>query len=425
LLTGLGAMPAAAQPSPVAGRPPADRPLATPARAQEPLTAVTLDQAIRLALAHNTDSRGADEDVVSAGGALDQARLLPNPSVFVSSLGRGVSPFMGPVPTQVGVTWTIPIGGKRAAGIDAARAGVDAARATRIAARRQVELSVAKAFVAVLLDQAQLEFARQDETGIHDALALNELRYKDGKIGYGDVLKLRLQVRTVEDTVRLGELQLANDRLELARLTGEATLAPDYAVSGALTPPVAPAEPVAEELLAKALTARTDYQALLAQEHSFEALAAQARRQPIPDLGVLVDYDKVAGDPGAYDITLTASLPILDRNQGNITQAESAARKARIATEALRLQIRQDALQAVNGWKTSHARLAAYDADILSAAGESLEITRHAYEQGRGSLLDYLDAEASYRDVERAYRSAVADAVNAFATLRFVAGEDL
>jgi cobalt-zinc-cadmium efflux system outer membrane protein len=399
--------------------------LSSPVRAQAPLPVVTLDQAIQLALAHNTDSRSADEDVSSAGGALVQSQLFPNPSLFVSSLGRGLSPFMGPVPTQVGVTWTIPIGGKRGAGITAARAGVDAARATRIAARRGVQLAVAKAFVAALLDQAQLEFAHQDEAGIHDALALNELRYKDGKIGYGDVLKLRLQVRAVEDTVRTDALQLANDRLELARLTGEGTLAPDYTVAGQLAPPVVSTPPIADELLAKALKTRTDYQALLAQEQSAAALVSQARRQPIPDLGVLVDYDKVSGEPGQYDITLSASIPLLDRNQGNITQAEAAARKARIATEALRIQIRQDVLQAINGWTTTHARLAAYDDDILAAAKESLDITRHAYEQGRGSLLDFLDAESSYRDVERAYRSVVADALNAWATLRFVAGEDL
>jgi cobalt-zinc-cadmium efflux system outer membrane protein len=396
----------------------------TPAHA-EPLKSIALDQAIQLALAHNTDSRGADEDVTSAGGALVQSRLLTNPSLFASALGRGVNPAMAPVPTQIGLTWTIPLGGKRGAGIDAAQAAVDAARTTRIAVRRGVELAVEKAFVAVLLDQAQLEFAHQDEQGIHQSLELNELRYKDGKIAYGDVLKLRLQARAVEDTTRQDELQLANDRVELGRLTGEATLAPDFTVTGTLAAPVLGTPPVAEDLLARALKHRTDYQALLATEQNLEALARQARRQPIPDLGVLVDYDKVAGEPAAYDITLTAAIPILDRNQGNITQAEAVARKAKLATEALRNQLLEDVMQALNGWTTTRARLAIYDGEILAAAKESLEITRHAYEQGRGSLLDYLDAESSYRDVERAYRAVIADALNAVATMRFVAGEDL
>jgi cobalt-zinc-cadmium efflux system outer membrane protein len=397
---------------------------ASPARA-EALHAVSLEQAIQLALTHNTDSRSADEDVASAGGALVQSRLFSNPALFISTLGRGTSPLQSPTPNQYGLTWTLPLGGKRGAGIDAAQAGLDAAKTTRIAARRQVEVAVEKAFVAVLLDQAQLAFAHDDEKGIHDALALNELRYKDGKIAYGDVLKLRLSARTVEDTARQTELQLANDRLELVRLVGEATLAADFAVTGSLAPPTPPAPPVADDLLARALEQRTDYLAAFSNEHSLEALASQARRTPIPDLGILVDYDKTVGEPGAYDITLTAAIPILDRNQGNITLAEAAVRKARIATEALRNQIRADVLQAVNSWNTTRARLATYDNDILTAAKESLDITRRAYEQGRGSLLDFLDAEASYRDVERSYRSVVADAMNAVANLRFVTGEDL
>src|SRR5579872_3725717 len=65
--------------------------LSRPALAQEPLKTVALDQAIQLALAHNTDSRSADEDVTSADGALVQSRLFSNPSLFVSSLARGVS----------------------------------------------------------------------------------------------------------------------------------------------------------------------------------------------------------------------------------------------------------------------------------------------------------------------------------------------
>jgi cobalt-zinc-cadmium efflux system outer membrane protein len=400
--------------------------LSTTARAAEPIKSLTLDQAIQLALAHNPDSQSADEDVASAGGALVQSRLLPNPSLFVSSLGRSLSPLDGPIPTQIGLTFTIPIGGKRAAGIEAAQATVDAAWATRVAARRQVALTVEKAFVAVLLAQAQLEFAAQDQDGIRQSFELNDLRYRDGKIAFGDVLKLQIQVRAVEDIVRQDELQLANDRTELARLIGDGSLAAEYVVAGSLTaPPALPAEPIVDDVLAKALKDRTDYQALLAQERSLSALATQARRQPIPDLGVLVDYDNVPGEGSQYDITLSVTIPIFDRNQGNVTQAEAAFRKAKIATQALRAQIREDVQQAVNGWKASHARLAVYDDDLLSAAKQSLDITRHAYEQGRGTLLDYLDAESSYRQVESAYRAVLAAAMTAAATLRFVAGEDL
>jgi len=390
------------------------------------LAVISLPDAIRIARDHNPASLSSDEDVHSARGALVQSRALPNPSVFVYRMGENLSPLDSPAPNQFGVTWTIPLGGKRGAGIAAADAAVAAADGTRSQFRHQLALAVTTAFVTVLLDQSQLDFAKQDQAGVHEALELDEVRNKDGKIAYSDVLKLRISARTAEDTVRQDELALATDRAELARLLGEGVLAPDFQVVGTLAPPPATADKVtAEQLLARALANRSDYRALAASARSAESSLSQARRQPIPDLGVLVDYDRVPSTAGALDFSLTVAVPLFDRNRGNIMQAEATRRKAELAIATLRDQLRADAEKAARTLETSRARLAVYDKSLLSDAKESLDITRHAYEQGRGTLLDYLDAESSYRDVEREYRSAVAAAMLANAQVGFVAGEDL
>jgi cobalt-zinc-cadmium efflux system outer membrane protein len=363
--------------------------------------------------------------VRSAQGGLVQSHALPNPSVFLYTIGRNLSPLEGPSPTQFGVTWTIPIGGKRGAGIASAHAAFDAAEATRVGSRNQLALQVETAFVTVLLDQAQLEFSKQDQTGLHESLDIEEVRYKDGKIAYSDVLKLRIQARSTDDTVRQDELQLASDRADLARLVGQGQLAPDFQLAGSLSPPPLPANLTREALLARALAERPDLKALQASERSAAASVTVARRQPIPDLGVLLDYDRVPGSAGQYDLSVSAAIPLFDRNKGGTIQAEAAHRKAELAIESERLQLRADAEKAVQAFDTSRARLQVYDQQLLAEAKESLDISRHAYEQGRGSLLDYLDAESSYRDVERSYNQAVADAMLAAAQVRYVAGEDL
>ena len=399
--------------------------LASPLAAAQPRAVLSLPDAIRLALATNPDSLSMDEDVRSAQGALVQSHALPNPSVFLYTIGRNVSPLEGPSPTQFGVTWTIPIGGKRGAGIASAHAAFDAAAATRVGSRNQLALQVETAFVTVLLDKAQLEFSKQDQTGLHESLDLEEVRYKDGKIAYSDVLKLRIQARSTDDTVRQDELQLANDRADLARLVGQGQLAPDFQLAGSLSPPPLPANLTREALLARALAERPDLKALQASARSAAASVTVARRQPIPDLGVLLDYDRVPGSAGQYDLSVSAAIPLFDRNKGGTIQAEAARRKAELAIESERLQLRADAEKAVQALDTSRARLQVYDQQLLAEAKESLDISRHAYEQGRGSLLDYLDAESSYRDVERSYNQAVADAMLAAAQVRYVAGEDL
>jgi cobalt-zinc-cadmium efflux system outer membrane protein len=395
----------------------------TRARAERPISRLTASDAVRLALSNNPDARATDQDVASARGAVTQARLLPNPSVFVSALDTEIQPAQAPIPNQFGVTWTIPIGGKRAASIAAARAGLGAAKASRLASRRRLALDVESAFVTVLLDRSLLEFAKDDQRTFRESVEINEIRYKDGKISYGEVLKLRIQARQVDDSVRQYEQAVLDDRLELQRLIGGDVLAPSFRCVGSLEPPNLPRDLDAATLTRRALGRRPDYQALASELESARSSLTLARRQPIPDLGVLADYNRIPGSAGTYDLQLTATVPLFDRNQGNIATARAGYEKARLGIRSLREQIRADAARAIKEWHTSQERLQAYSGDFVKAAKESLDISRHSYEEGRGTLLDYLDAESSYRDVERAYRSAEAEAVIAAANIHFVSGE--
>ena len=394
------------------------------ARAAEGETQVTLAQVVALALAHNTDLRSSGQDVASARGAAVQAGALPNPGVFVGALGSRISPLGAPVPSQFGVTWTLPIGGKRSAGIAAAEATLSAAKATSAGVRQQLELNVATGFVNVLLAQALLSFTRSDQQAFGQTLELNELRYQDGKIAFGEVLKLRIQALATDDAVRQAEQTLVAARADLAQVAGEGTLAPDFAVQGALEPAPSVSQVTPESLLSAALAKRPDYLALASLEESAAHSLTQARRQPIPDLGILVDYNHASGNPDSYDISLSVPIPLFDRNSGNIQQAAATLEKAHIAREALRNQLRDIAVKTVAEWRSSAAQAKAYGEGILGAR-QSLDISRRAYQAGRGSLLDFLGAEVSFRQVESAYRTALARNALAAYSLRFVSGEEI
>jgi len=397
--------------------------LATPVLA-EPVRSISLADAIALSVQHNPDFRSTGYDVRAAQGAVAQASVLPNPSILLAANGRGTSPLVGPVPNQFGINFTVPIGGKISAATKAAEAALDAAKSTREAARRTLLLNVQTAFVAVQLDQLLLSFARDDQAGFHKELDLNEIRYKDGKISFGELLKLRIQAVTTDDEVREAIENLENARADLRRVIGEDVLADDFQVTGELTVPAPPKPSAIDELLARALEKRPDYQALLQQEKSAESSLSLARRTPIPDLGFLVDYNRaVDGAPASYDLLLTVPIPLFDRNQGNITQAEAAYEKSKLAEASLRTQLRSDLWNGMQEWLAASSLLAVYQGGVVEEAKESLEITKHAYELGTGTLLDFLDAEASYRQIESAYRAAFARTVNAANNIQFTTGE--
>jgi cobalt-zinc-cadmium efflux system outer membrane protein len=286
---------------------------------------------------------------------------------------------------------------------------------------QQIEFDVAQGYVNVLLDKALLDFAHQDRESFEHTLSLNELRYKDGQIAYGELLKLRLQALAIGDEVRQAQTALVQARADLVQLLGLLRDPQTLTVAGELGPVAGPS-PTLEQLLADAHRDRPDLEAAAAtSESAKEALTVQ-RRQPIPDLGLEADYNHARGVPDSFDLALTVSVPVLDQNRGNVEQAESAYSRARLANEALELQIRAAAAKAIEELRASQEQLAAYQTGAAQAR-ESLEITRHAYEQGSGSLLDFLDAETSYRQVEVSLRNATARQAVAAYNLRFIAGK--
>jgi len=397
--------------------------LALPAAAASVRT-ISLADALKLALENNPDFRSTSYDVRAAQGAVVQASVLPNPSLLVGSLASPVKPFGGPVPNQFGLNFTIPVGGKISAATASAEAALDAAKATRESARRTLVFNVQTSFVAVQLGQLLLDFAKQDQDGFHKELDLNEFRYKDGKIAFGDLLKLRIQAVTTDDEVREAAVQLENARADLRRVLGEDVLAEDFQISGELVAPPAPKLDTIDQLVTKALAKRPDYVALIEQEKSAQSALTAAKRAPIPDLSFLFDYNRPQeGSPPSYDLLLTVPLPIFDRNQGNVIQAEATLEKAKLAEISLRTQLRSDLWKGVQEWQAASSLLAVYQGGVVDAAKESLEIRKHAYELGNGTLLDYLDAEASYRQIESAFRSAFARTVNAANNISFATGE--
>gem|GEM_PF-2541810 len=394
------------------------------ALADEPVRSIGLPQAMELAVLHNPDFRSTGYDVTAAQGAVVQASVLPNPSINVGSLGRQLKPFNGPVPVQFGLGFTIPIGGKISAATAAAEGLLEAAKANREAAHRQLIFNVQTAFVTLQLQQLLSSFAKQDQIGFHEELDLNELRYKDGKIAFGELLKLRIQAVATDAAVREANLNAENARAELRRNVGEGVLAEGFEITGELKVPAPPSMTAIDGLLAKALEKRPDYLALIAQEKSAGSNLKLQRRTPIPDLGVLVDYNRPQeGVPPSYDLLLSVPIPLFDRNQGNIIQAEAQLAKAQLAQESLRTQIRSELWKGLQEWQAASGLLTSYENGTVDAAKESLEITKHAYDLGTGTLLDYLDAEQSYRMIESAYRAALARTAIAAQNIQFITGE--
>jgi cobalt-zinc-cadmium efflux system outer membrane protein len=139
------------------------------------------------------------------------------------------------------------------------------------------------------------------------------------------------------------------------------------------------------------------------------------------DLGVTFDYTHTNGvNSGAFYFNI--DLPIFDRNQGEIARTGYAIAQAeQQATEASE-QAMSDVVDAYANLHSNDEIIQLYRSGYVDQAKESRDISEYAFQRGSASLLDFLDAERSYRANQLAYRQALASYMTAVEQLREAVG---
>ena len=99
------------------------------------------------------------------------------------------------------------------------------------------------------------------------------------------------------------------------------------------------------------------------------------------------------------------------------------SRQAQFQQKAAEQQVLTDVQNAYEGLRRSEQMLQLYDKGYLDKATQSLDITKFSYEHGAASLLDFLDAERSYRSTELSYRQALATYMTSLEQLRQARGD--
>jgi cobalt-zinc-cadmium efflux system outer membrane protein len=131
----------------------------------------------------------------------------------------------------------------------------------------------------------------------------------------------------------------------------------------------------------------------------------KARPQVTPSLGYQYQWQEENGVPDApaYTAQLGVTVPLFDRNQGNIAKAQSVLAQSCYNLQAQLVQTEADIEQAVGEFEDAEEAATKIGPAQLAAARSVRDRTITAYGLGGKTLLDMLDAERAYRDTHRTY----------------------
>lgn len=399
-------------------------------RAQAPpVERISLDQAIQLALAHNHSLQAAQTQVAQSRAQEITARLRPNPllsaddsfipvfSPYVFSLPSSQNPL--PQEFDIGVSYLIERGGKRQARTQAARDQTAVVESAVTDAQRRLIANVAQQFIAALLARSNLEFAQQNLASFQQTVHLSELRKQAGDISQNDLLRIKIQLLQFQMDVSAAQISHVQALGSLRQLLGFESAPERYDVAGELV--YIPFQLDKSQLQAMALDHRPDLAASTKGVTSAESQYRLAKANAKRDLTVSWQFSHVAGVNSA-DFGTNIEIPIFTRNQGEIARTRYAidqSQQLRTATQETVLTEVSNAYESLN---TSAQIMALYQSGYLAQAEESMQISEFAYNHGAASLLDFLDAQRSYRSVQLNYRQGLANCMLALEQLRQAVG---
>ncbi len=391
--------------------------------------AITLEQALELARQNNPALR-ANDTLVSQNKAQEiTANLRPNPvlqwdtqfiPIFSTSLWSDSNYWETQAQYDVGIGYLFERGKKRQHRLDAAKTTTAVTEAQVSDAQRTTLASAAQLFVAALLAKSNLEFAEGLLDSYRKTVALSEEQLKAGRHEPQRSLKIQLQQLQFESDANAARLAKIQALTSLRQLLGFDSVPADYDVAGNLV-----YEPVTlhlEDLQARALNNRPDLQAAQRTVKASESQVGLAKANGKVDLNVTFDYTRLnQNNLGAFYFSLPSGHLQQEpgRNRAHAIRRHAIAIPAEGRRTAGRSPMCSNSYEAL---RSSEQVVKLFDKGYLDQATQSLEITKFSYEHGATSLLDFLDAERSYRSTQLSYRQALASYMTALEQLRQAVG---
>jgi cobalt-zinc-cadmium efflux system outer membrane protein len=397
-------------------------------------TAYTWQQLVQKFEATNPTMKANQLNIDESRAAEITAYLRPNPDFGLAADGTQLTPYLGiyrPFSgTQISpsISYLHEREHKRELRRDQAKESTAIAESSYNDAARGLLFNLQAAFVNVLQAKAFLENARLNLTYWDHELEVDRKRLEAGDMAPVDVNRLELQRVQFESDFETATVNLRTAKIQILTLLNDRTPIEKFDVTGRydFSEELRPLE----EYRNTALAARPDLKVAL-QNVDLAKITydlAVSNGSTDPTFSVWWTHNPSFSNP--YDFnTVGASvnipLRIFDRNQGEKARTQVDISRNQRLRDAAEAQVFSDVDSAYYTLIQNVNLLKPYKAKYVKMAADVRDRVEFSYHNGGNSLLDYLDAEKSYRDVRLAYLNLIGSYLTAAAQMDMAVGRNV
>jgi len=389
--------------------------LATTAWADDAVPPLTLRQAVDAALAGNPALQSFAFEFRVHDARAQQAALRPAPSVafeLENVLGTGETRGTRAAESTFALSQVLELGGKRDARTGAAAAARSVVETERQARQLDVLAEVTRRFITVATRQEEVKLGRRAMELAQRSVDGSERRVNAARSPHAELDRARIALDRAKLAERASAVELDTARKQLAATWGDT----DASIAGQ---PIG--EIQADLFQLPAVSSYVELTSRLAESPDFLLFASEARlrdaelrlattlRRPDVTLGGGVRQLQASGDRA---LVASVSVPLFAKSRAESFVAEARARRDLVDSESRAARVKAEATlyELHRQLERAVSEATALKTDILPRTEEALGETEYAYERGRYSYLELVDAQRESLEVQAALIEAAANA---------------
>lgn len=345
-----------------------------------------------------------------ADASVKAARVFPDPELSVGysnnqnwdlQMGYGVDAELG---------WTLELGGKRKARIQVAQSEKEMTGALLEDYFRNLRADAAIAYLTALKQKKLFDIQQSSYQHMLRLAHADSLRFRVGSIMEVDARQSKLEAATMLNDVYASEGELQDVLVQLLLFQGSKNMVLPDSIAGELSYQKRIFD--LSELITTAQNNRADLQAALKSKEVSQNNLRLAKADRAIDLGLSIGggyssevLNKIAPAPAFKGITAGISIPLRfsNANKGALNAAQLAAQQSEVQYQAIELQISSEVAQAYNKYKVACRQAEQFNNGLLNEAETIFKKKVYSYERGETSILELLNAQRTYNDVQVNY----------------------
>ena len=306
---------------------------------------------------------------------------------------------------------------------DQAKESTAVTESTYLDQERGLMFNLRSAFVQLLQAKAVLQNAKDNLEYWDRELDVNRRRLEAGDLAQVDLDRLELQRVQFESDFETAMVNLRTAKIQLLMLLNDRTPIERFDVSGPFD--FADELRPLDEFRNVALEARPDLKAAVQSVELAKTTHQLAVANGSTDPTFSVDFARNPPIPVYFGVSVSIPLRIFDRNQGEKARTEIDIGRNERLRDANEAQVFSDVDSAYWTLVQNVNLLRPYKTKYMKLALDTRDRVSFSYRNGGASLLDYLDAEKSYRDTRLAYLNLIGSYLTAAAQMNMAVGREV